>query len=135
MADILLGDFIGSGAARRVYACKLDPTLVVKIETAAGSFQNVKEWEVWQELQYNKAINKWFAPCVAISACGTVLLQKRAEPAYRKHYPKKVPRCLGDLKYANYGMLQGKFVCFDYGTFLSSNGINPGFKKAVWWGE
>ena len=130
---LFCGKKIGAGSARVVYECSIDESLVIKIEENGGSSQNVKEWEVWQEMQYHKDMKKWFAPCVYISPCGIVLVQKKVTPAYKKHYPKRVPKCLGDLKYQNFGMMDGRFVCFDYGTFLASNGVNPGTKKAEWW--
>lgn len=133
LADILLGNKIGSGMSREVFECRIDKTLVVKIEQSSGSFQNVKEWEMWQEIQHIKELHRWFAPCVSISACGTVLLQKKAVTPYKKDYPKKVPKCIGDLKYQNFGMYNGKFVAIDYGSLISSNGLRTGMKKADWW--
>ena len=133
--SLFLGKRIGFGSARSVYEHRFDKTLVIKVETACKSFQNVEEWEVWEIAQNDKKLKNWFAPCVAISDCGAILLQKKTVPAYRKDYPKEIPKCFGDLKYDNFGMLDGRFVCNDYGTFIISNGIRQGFKKAIWWGE
>ena len=131
--SLFLGRRIGSGISRNVYEHAFDETLVIKVELYAQSFQNITEWKAWDVVQSDKKLKNWFAPCVAISDCGTVLLQKKAEPIHKKDYPKQVPKCFGDLKYDNFGMLNGKFVCVDYGNFLISNGIAHGLKKASWW--
>lgn len=47
----MTGDWLGGGIGRGVYVLGTDPSLVVKIETASHSFQNVAEWEVWNQLE------------------------------------------------------------------------------------
>lgn len=132
---LFAGEKLGTGSARSVYAFRFDSKYVLKIEEPSGSFQNVKEWEIWNEVKENKELKKWFAPCLSISPCGMVLLQRRVMPAYPRDYPKKIPKPFGDLKHQNYGMMEGRFVCCDYGTFISSNGVSSGWKKAAWWNE
>ena len=106
------GGFIASGVYRTVYRCRIDDSLVIKIEKSGGLFCNVNEWKMWELAQYDP-ISKWLAPCVAISPRGTVLLQKRTTPASK--FPAKIPIQLGDTHRGNYGMLGSRFVCHDYG--------------------
>lgn len=131
--NLFLGTHIGTGAAREVFVCRTDPTIVIKIEQRAQSFQNIKEWEIWNDVQYDKKLSPWFVPCVDISNCGTVLIQKRAEHIPKAQFPKKIPACFGDLKYENFGVYKNHFVCLDYGTITTSNGLRGTLKKASWW--
>jgi hypothetical protein len=133
LADLFIGKKIGHGISREVYECRLDKTLVVKIEIASHSFKNVREWEIWDEIKDTNAAT-YFAPCVAISPCGTILLQKRANAVPKHKYPKKVPYFWGDMKYANYGEYKGKFVCIDYaGTPISDRLTKARKVRAQWW--
>ena len=77
---------------------------------------------------------KWFAPCLFISPNGLFLIQEKAIPCPKAMFPEKVPACMGDLKYKNFGLIKGKFVCFDYGSMPITNyAITTQFKKADWW--
>ena len=60
------GAKLGAGIGREVYECAIDPSKVVKIETASQSFQNVIEWETWHRLK-DGPHGKWLAPCRFIS--------------------------------------------------------------------
>ena len=136
----VVGKQIGRGMSRSVFVYALDPTLVIKIEDKSQSFQNVREWEYWQENKDYKPIAQWLAPCVAISPCGSVLIQKRVHTLDQSRYPKTIPQFFSDTKYQNFGLLNGKFVCFDYGNIPLSKGviINKGkvkMVKAEWWGD
>lgn len=113
--SVLRGDFLGEGSARKVYALLTNSAYVLKIETAGRSFQNVAEWEYWKWVKGTK-LEKWFAPCERISARGLLLVQRRVDPPRLAELPKKVPAFLTDLKIENFGLLDGKFVCCDYGT-------------------
>lgn len=115
LARVICGNELGSGIARTAFVCRIDPTKVVKIENAAGSFQNVKEWEIWQALRWSDQ-KKWLAPCVEISPCGMVLIQARTETPPRSRMPKRVPRWMTDFKRENWGLYQGRVVCHDYGV-------------------
>lgn len=118
---LMLGARLGSGIARSVYVFRPNPTLVVKIEEDAGSFQNIIEWTTWNEVSDTKwAV--WFAPCHHISPCGTALIQSRTHPLGTP--PDKIPNFFADLKPENWGMLDGRPVAHDYGyTCLSSMGL------------
>lgn len=113
--EMFVGARIGGGMSREVYECSLDKSLVVKIETGYASFQNISEWKIWNALSETKAAT-WLAPCVSISATGAVMLMKRTEPLQVKQLPKQMPAWLTDFHMANYGMLNGRVVCHDYGT-------------------
>jgi hypothetical protein len=128
----LLGDIIGAGIGRRVFENSLDKSLVFKVEDCNGSrFQNVLEWETWQNAKGTK-LERWLAPCDWISHSGSILLQRRTTPAFK--YPPRLPAFLTDTKRSNYGMLNGKFVCHDYGTNVAmSLGLVQRERKAEWW--
>ncbi len=100
-------ELIGFGMSREVFNSPLFPDCVVKVEDGDKSFQNVIEWNTWLRVKGTKH-SKWFAPCVAISPCGAVLLQKKTLPVLK--YPKKLPPFLGDTKTSNYGMYKSLFV-------------------------
>ena len=132
---IMCGEHIGTGASRDVYALVSDPNYVVKIETNAQSFSNIREWDLWQDaLIMGEDRSNWLAPCERISSTGIVLIQKRTKPA--KKYPEKIPVWMTDTKRSNFGMIGNKFVCHDYGNNLMCNsGLSKRLKKADWWDE
>ena len=132
-AGLLLGKKIGRGMGRAVYICRLDPRFVVKVESAGNAFQNVVEWETWKMVE-GESEARWFAPCCAISGAGSVLVQRRTSPASDTEYPKRMPIFLGDYKRENFGMLDGRLVCHDYGLLSNiSNGLRSGATRAVDW--
>lgn len=134
LLSVLLAKPIGRGAARVVFETYLDPKIVVKVENQMQSFQNPIEWERWNMVVGTPAA-KWFAPCVRISPCGTVLIQKKAIPAQPHQYPKKVPAFFTDLKRTNFGIIDGKFVCVDYGSLGGEGLYSTKMRKADWWDE
>jgi hypothetical protein len=137
---LVCGDVLGQGVARTVYEHRLDPCLVVKVEEGVESFQNVAEWQAWQEVQHTE-FARWFAPCVAISPCGGVLVQRRTTRA--AVHPERIPNFLSDTKLGNFGILRprdgeeaGRFVCHDYGlTRLMTVGLTRRMVKANWWNQ
>lgn len=131
----MCGDLLGSGASRDVYVFAPDPRFVIKIETGAQSFSNIREWDLWHDAQHmGPEVSKWLAPCVAISACGTVLQQRRTRPA--KTFPDKIPVWMTDTKRQNFGLIGNRFVAHDYGNHLVCNsGLSPRLRKADWWGD
>ncbi len=129
---MLCGERIGEGAARVVYECAYDPMMVVKIEAKSGSFQNVLEWNMWLDAESIPHAAQWLAPCVKISPCGIVLIQKKTTPA--KKYPEQIPEWLTDTKRTNYGMIGKMFVCHDYGVNLMlRSGLSKRTRKVEWW--
>lgn len=134
LKDLVLGKALGVGIHRKVGVFKPDPTLVIKCAVDCPNI-NILEEEVWNMVKETD-IAKWFAPCVAISENGIFLLQKMVETRPRKEYPTHVPSFFGDLKYANFGWLNGKFVCCDYAGFMMtsmSHKWSSKMKKADWW--
>lgn len=132
LLELCVGKKIGQGMSRDVYEYRSDHTLIVKFEVNSGSFQNVMEWETWQRVKNVPEISKYFAPCVRISSCGTILLQKKISTALK--YPDKLPAYLSDTKRSNYGMYNGNFVCCDYGTHaMIENGMTKRMRKVKWW--
>jgi hypothetical protein len=114
--DLFVGEQIGAGIGREVFHSERDPLHVIKFETRAGSFQNVLEWETWCEAQDYPDAAKWFAPCVAISSSGSILIQYKTQPLRNAHeMPDKVPSFFTDLKPSNWGMFDGRPVIHDYG--------------------
>lgn len=118
LRSAVLGELLGQGTGRQVYLCKVNSDLVVKIEENSRSFQNVEEWQAWDWVSRGGApdMAQWLAPCEFISNSGSVLVQRRVEPLRRGDLPAKVPAYLADLKLENFGMLNGRVVCCDYGT-------------------
>lgn len=138
LAKLIAGDLLGYGMSRKTYEYELDESLVIKIETSGGKFQNVLEWEFWKDIKESKYA-KWFAPCVEISPSGLFLIQKRTTPIPKEDYPKMIPSFFSDTKYSNFGVIieKGKkrFVCHDYGNLCTNTKFNDKMVKAHFWGE
>lgn len=131
--ELAVGDCLGSGASRHVYVWRPDPTLVLKIETDRHSWSNIEEWEVWRTVAHT-AHAKWFAPVIQIAGGGSMLLQRRTQPLRPDELPEKIPAYLTDTKSENFGLLDGRFVCHDYGLhLLRERGLTRHMAKAEWW--
>lgn len=129
---MLLGERLGSGIGREVYVFALDETKVIKLENGSRSFQNMLEWELWQSLE-DTPHAKWLAPCRHISPTGIVLIQDRTEPLRKGDGPKLMPRWLCDFKLENYGKLNGRTVCHDYGwRWILRAGVDKRMSKVKW---
>jgi hypothetical protein len=127
-----LGKKLGGGIGRSVFVYELNPRFVIKVEERG--YQNIIEWELWKLVKDMPPHRRWLAPCRSISGFGSILLMDRTLPAPRSKYPEKMPAWLGDYKYSNFGLLQGRLVCHDYGSFVNqSNGVNGKMRKADWW--
>lgn len=129
----MCGELLGHGASRDVYVFEPDPRYVLKIETGAQSFSNVREWDIWHDAQHmGDEVSKWLAPCKSISPSGVVLMQRRTKPATT--YPDKLPAWMTDTKRQNFGMIGRRFVAHDYGNHLICNsGMTKRLRKADWW--
>jgi hypothetical protein len=113
--NLFLGELIGAGMYREVYALRTDETKVIKIESFANNrFCNQLEWEIWNAAPLH--VQRWFAPLVAISPCGTVMIQERVKPLNKT--PMRVPSFLTDLKPSNWGLYKGRPVCVDFANNL-----------------
>jgi len=130
--NLLCGAKLGEGIHRRVFECTLDASLVVKVEHNEDfpSFSNVYEFRNWEDCSEMKEVRKWLAPCVSISPCGLVMLQKRVIPLRDKELPKQLPEFLTDVKPCNYGWFNGHIVACDYPRLISNIGLK--LRKTEW---
>lgn len=134
LVGMMLGKKLGEGQFREVYELAIDPSKVIKLECGAGDFQNAMEWELWDEVRWTQHA-RWFAPCHAISACGSVLLMERTTPLV-KPPPKttRIPAYLADTKLENFGRIGNRIVCHDYArNLLVSHGLTSRMRKPKWW--
>lgn len=130
--NMLCGKLLGEGIHRKVFACKIRPDLVVKVETDdSRGFANVFEQQFWDCYQYCDDVKKWLAPCEFLSPDGRILLQKKCDPVPDSYnLPKVMPEFLTDLKRANFGLLDGRLVCVDYAITVMNPITKP--RKAEW---
>jgi len=115
-AYLMTGDQLGNGMSRVVVEHPFDASKVIKIENSANHFQNVMEWQIWDQYRFCKEVSRWLAPCHAISHSGTFLIMEKARDLLPQEKPKQLPTFLTDHKLANYGMIGKRVVCRDYGT-------------------
>lgn len=130
----LTGEYLGEGINREVYEYGGNSDFVVKIETANNTrFQNIMEYNFWQECRDLKWALRWIAPCIRISPNGSFLLQERTMPVAIEELRKKLPKVpvwLTDCKASNWGRLpNGRIVCHDYGTNMS---MVSGLTRKMW---
>lgn len=129
---LLVGDKIGRGMSRVAHECPLDKRFVIKVENREAFFQNVVEWETWQRVK-DTPTAKWFAPCIHISSCGTVLIQRRTQAMRLEELPKRMPAFFADFKRTNYGLIDGQVACHDYGTSLVfEKGFTASMQAVEW---
>lgn len=128
--NLLCGTLLGEGVHRKVFACRLRPELVVKVESGDGRyFANIHEMKLWNDASKDEA--KWLAPCQYLSPDGRILLQERADPVPRDYVlPERMPSFLTDFKRENFGILKGQLVCIDYAMPIPSYSLRP--KKVHW---
>jgi len=122
---------IGAGEFRIVYNHAHRDDLVLKFEPNAQSFQNIAEWDFWNDNKDNKKVAAWLAPCEFISPCGVILAQSKTTKPELADYPNTVPEFLTDLKRRNFGMYAGRLVAHDYGLYHVNTPTKR--KKASWW--
>jgi hypothetical protein len=130
--ELFVGEKLGEGCYRTVYRHKLDRNLVIKFETGAHCFANIREWEVWNRVECTDHA-RWFAPCKWISASGVVLIQDRTKKITGDDLPHQVPTYFSDIKPANWGRLKnGEVVCHDYGQhLLIERGLTKRLKRVT----
>ncbi len=133
--NLLCGKRLGAGIHRDVYACRLRPDLVVKVENSADdewrNFANVQEHRFWSDHQYASAISTWLAPCEYLSPDGRISLQRRVKPVHSDDkLPEKLPAFLTDLKDENFGWLEGRLVAVDYAFTIPA--VSTRLRKAEW---
>lgn len=134
---LVIGEKLGSGCSRDVFAFLPDMSKVIKVQTSAFNFDNVREWDMWLNSE-NFPLRRWLARCFTISKHGRVLIQERTYPCPDFMLPDEVPSVLGDLKPDNWGFVVrgGKkvLVCHDYANLKSVNPFSLKLKmvKAKW---
>lgn len=130
--NMLCGEKLGEGIHREVFACKLRPELVVKIEMQEMRyFANIMEDKFWVDHQNAKGIAPWLAPIEFLSPDGRLLLMRRADPVPSNFkLPDKLPAFLTDVKRSNFGLLDGKLVCVDYAFTIPNPSTR--LRKATW---
>lgn len=130
--NLLCGKQLGEGIHRKVFECKLRPELVVKVENDdLRYFANVFEQKFWSDHQYCAKVARWLAPCEYLSPDARLLLQRRVDPIRDADaLPDKLPSFLTDVKRDNFGLLDGRIVCFDYAMTIPTPSLRP--KKVEW---
>lgn len=123
--NLLVGECLGQGSSRRVYAVKQSPGLVLKLEYC-HDFMNVREWQAWEELQHTEWA-RWLAPCVCIDEFSGALIQERADDLTDEQWEQLVeyPNFLADVGRRNWGWLKDRPVMRDYAiNHLMHRGLN-----------
>jgi len=105
--------------------------MVIKIEKYPHSFCNIIEFNSWIDVE-NTKYSKFFAPCRYISDNGKILIMDKTERLNHQSYPSRMPSFFSDFKYSNYGLLNGNFVCHDYGDILCKK-MTLQTKKVEWY--
>lgn len=130
--DLVVGDCIGSGGYREVFEYLPRIGYVIKVEQHAGCFENVLEYEIWQDVK-DTEYAKWFAPCTIISINGIWMVQKRTKPCSTVQLPEYVPAFFTDIKKSNIGWYRGHPCFHDYGrNLLNTIGLTKRMKKIDW---
>ena len=130
---MIAGRILGAGQFRIVYEHEHRDDLVLKFEPNSRSFQNIAEWDFWNDNKNNKRIARWLAPCEFISSCGIILAMKKTIKPQLADYPNMVPEFLADLKRNNFGLYEGRLVAHDYGLYNVNTPLKR--RKADWWGN
>lgn len=136
---LICGEQLGSGSCRQVYECKFDPKLVVKVERWGARFQNPREFAVWEAVEECKPLARWFAPVVHMSDAGIWMTQRRTTPVTLEDLQRELPRVpafFSDLKARNWGRMDGRIVCHDFGTALTTeHGLSSKRMRKADWGD
>lgn len=132
LVDCLLGEQLGAGVYRSVFVFNINPEKVIKVEPL-NTQCNVQEYLAWNQIQHLTGplewVKDWFAPVHWISPNGRVLCMARTDPYSTKKKPAEIPKFLWDVKEENFGWLNGKYVCHDYGSIYAFMDFKKGFQK------
>jgi len=136
LITMILGQKIGSGSFRSVYEYNFNPDkFVVKIEPN-NTDCNITEYTLWKEIKGLTGelawVKDWFAPIEYCSPNGKILIMKRTYDLTHKEKPRKIPNFMTDVKENNFGWLNNKFVCHDYGFLYKFIKYEKKFKKIDW---
>lgn len=124
----LCGEYLGRGVEREVYVCSLMPGHVVKIALGTNYKQNVHELALWEAAR-GTPVERFLAPCFRLSEHGNWLIQRQTTPLGPGDEKKlgRVPELMTDLKPSNFGWLDGRIVCHDYG--ISAMTLGRGVRR------
>ena len=119
---MLCGEKLGEGLHRTVYACKIRPDLIVKVEHDVDfrNFMNVFEDQFYADNEYFKKVSDWLAPIEFLSPDGRLLMMKRCDPIKDEEIPDRLPSWMTDIKADNFGRLNGRIVLVDYALNIKS---------------
>lgn len=121
-----VGDIIGQGRTRTVYALLDKPEWCLKVgneEALHSEFRN-------QGVIEKAGLGRWIAPCEWRDGH---FMMRRTSPASRDNYPASLPAIFVDLKYENWGMLDGRLICHDYALVRETS--RPAAVRSVKWKE
>lgn len=127
LLGIVFGKRLGRGMSRQVYEFLPNPKLVIKVELYGRAFQNILEYEFWEQYKHAKEIRPWLAPVHRISSCGIYMLQERTASVERNELPASIPKWITDEKTENWGRIGKRFVLHDYAYTLAN--LPLGMKK------
>lgn len=141
LIKMLMGKKLGSGYYRSVYEFNLNPDkYVIKIEPNSTDSNN-NEFLIWNEVSWLTGklswVKDWFAPVLYMSPDAKILIMERTYDQHKIRgknidIPNEVPSFLSDIKLDNFGWLNGKFVCHDYGFINRFIKYENKFRKANW---
>jgi hypothetical protein len=128
--NMLCGDRIGQGSTRTVYDCKLLPGHVVKVENDDfRMFANVAENLLY--CNSSEAVQRWLCPTTHLSPDGRLLIMRKARICDETDtLPDQLPAFLSDIKRENFGWIDGRLVCVDYGLWFESPSLR--MRKVSW---
>lgn len=132
---MFIGEKLGSGSYRSVYAFNPNPEkYVIKVEPRSTEC-NANEFLIWDEVSglINSLawVKDWFAPVLWMSPDSKILIMERTFRT-NKEKPSKVPDFFMDVKSDNFGWIGDKYVCHDYGFINRFIHYQKKFRKANW---
>jgi hypothetical protein len=116
---ITLGELIGEGQFRQVFAIRGHSDLVAKVEKS-GASNNLSEWAIWLSLP--AALKSRYAPAQGLLDEGRILIMQRTQPV-RPEVFTRLPESTPDNHHANFGWLRGQIVCHDYAFALDHKSV------------
>lgn len=137
LIKMFIGKHTNSGYYRSVFEFNPNPDkYVVKIEHDDTDC-NTNEFLIWNEVSGLHGelawVKDWFAPILWMSPNGKIIIQERTRwHSLNKECPNEVPDFFSDVKVDNFGWLNNKFVCHDYGFINRFIKYNKKFRKANW---
>ena len=78
--------------------------------------QNFIECCLWEMYHDDPLGRKWLAPVTGYTQDFRAIIMRKTEPITDAEMPEKVPTFLDDVKSQNWGRMDDKIVCHDYGS-------------------